>query len=86
MRDSAGPDDAPDAAADQHVRPRPVALLRAANDRTARLGLGRPRRRPNFTSDLVQRKVVRGDVPGDLVDPDDLVESQQVCMPADHLL
>ncbi len=45
-----GPDDAPDTAPDQPVRPRPVALLRAANDRTARLGLERPRRRPNFPS------------------------------------
>src|SRR5947199_3063912 len=50
MRNSAGPDDAPDAAPDQHVRPRHVAPLRTANDRTARLGLERPRRWPNFTS------------------------------------
>ena len=42
MRNSAGPDDAPDAAPDQHVRPRHVAPLRTANDRTARLGLERP--------------------------------------------
>jgi hypothetical protein len=42
MRNSAGPDDAPDAAPDQHARPRHVAPLRTANDRTARLGLERP--------------------------------------------
>src|SRR6476660_932136 len=42
MRNSAGPDDAPDTAPDQHVRPRHVAPLRTANDRTARLGLDRP--------------------------------------------
>jgi hypothetical protein len=42
MRNSAGPDDAPDAAPDQHVRPRHVAPLRTANDRTGRLGLERP--------------------------------------------
>src|SRR5881409_3691792 len=42
MRNSAGPDDAPDTAPDQHVRPRRVAPLRTANDRTARLGLERP--------------------------------------------
>src|SRR6266496_5708032 len=41
-RNSAGPDDAPDTAPDQHVRPRHVAPLRTANDRTARLGLERP--------------------------------------------
>jgi CHAD domain-containing protein len=40
----------PDAAPDQH--PRHVALLRAANDRTPRLGLERPRPRLNFPSDL----------------------------------
>jgi preprotein translocase subunit SecG len=42
VRNSAGPDDAPDTAPDQHVRPRHVAPLRTANDRTARLGLERP--------------------------------------------
>ena len=42
MRNSAGPDDAPDTAPDQHARPRHVAPLRTANDRTARLGLERP--------------------------------------------
>ena len=42
MRNSAGPDDVPDTAPDQHVRPRHVAPLRTANDRTARLGLERP--------------------------------------------
>ena len=42
MRNSAGPDDAPDSAPDQHARPRHVAPLRTANDRTARLGLERP--------------------------------------------
>jgi preprotein translocase subunit SecG len=56
MRNSAGPDDAPDTAPDQHVRPRHVAPLRTANDRTARLGLERPRRRPNFTSDLKRHR------------------------------
>ena len=39
-------------ATDQHVRPRHVAPLRTANDRTARLGLNAPRRRPNLTSTL----------------------------------
>src|SRR5216684_4199521 len=52
MRNSAGPDDAPDTAPDQHARPRHVAPLRTANDRTARLGLERPQRRPNLTPDL----------------------------------
>src|SRR6476469_11201166 len=42
MRNSAGPDDTPDAAPDQHVRPRHVAPLRTADDRPARLGLERP--------------------------------------------
>jgi len=42
MRNSAGPDDAPDTAPDQHGRPRHVAPLRTANARTARLGLERP--------------------------------------------
>src|SRR6266480_4697230 len=42
MRNSAGPDDAPDTAPDNHVRPRHVAPLRTANDRTARLGLEPP--------------------------------------------
>ncbi len=42
MRNSAGPEDAPDTAPDQHGRPRHVAPLRTANDRTARLGLERP--------------------------------------------
>ena len=42
MRNSAGPDDPPNTAPDQHVRPRHVAPLRTANDRTARLGLERP--------------------------------------------
>src|SRR6266567_3646858 len=42
MWSSAGPDDAPDTAPDQHARPRHVAPLRTANDRTARLGLERP--------------------------------------------
>src|SRR6266516_7832707 len=41
-RNSAGPDDAPDTAPDQHARPRHVAPLRTANDRTARFGLERP--------------------------------------------
>ena len=55
MRNSPGPDDAPDTALDQHVRPRHVALLRAATDRAAQLGLERPRRRTNFTSTLQNR-------------------------------
>src|SRR5882762_9607655 len=42
MGNSAGPDDAPDTAPDQHVRPRHVAPLRTANDRTVPLGLERP--------------------------------------------
>src|SRR2546428_14071531 len=42
MWSSAGPDDAPDTAPDQHARPRHVAPLRTANGRTARLGLERP--------------------------------------------
>src|SRR6476660_6190503 len=46
------PDHAPDTAPDQHVRPRHVAPLRTTHDRTARLGLERPRRRPNFTPTL----------------------------------
>src|SRR5437773_11997645 len=55
MRNSAGPDDAPDAAPDQHVRPRHVAPLRTANDRTARLGLERPPATAEFhTSPLVE--------------------------------
>src|SRR5213083_2840144 len=55
MRNSAGPDDAPDTAPDQHVRPRHVAPLRTANDRAARLGLERPPATAEFhTSPLVQ--------------------------------
>src|SRR5712691_2293555 len=56
MRNSAGPDDAPDTAPNQHVRPRYVAPLRTANDRTARLGLERPPTTAEFhTGPLAQR-------------------------------
>src|SRR5882724_2202678 len=69
MRNSAGPDDAPDTAPDQHARPRHVAPLRTANDRTARLGLERPPATAEFhtrplgggelAADLAQRRLDR---------------------------
>ena len=49
---SAGPDDAPDTALDQHSRSRHVTLLRTPTRRGAQLGLERPR--PNFTSTLCE--------------------------------
>jgi hypothetical protein len=56
MWNSAGPDDAPDTAPDQHARPRHVAPLRTANDRTARLGLERPPTTAEFHIDPLVRE------------------------------
>ena len=47
----AGPDDAPDAGAGHHARPRHVALLCAAGDRGVPLGHGRPRPARHFEID-----------------------------------